>query len=360
MKCRSLRSSRAAGRPRYHRQRGVALVIAMLVFSLAATFIVAMSSEFMLFMKRSSNTFVANESYAYLRGGEDLAKMALIQDEEADTAANRQRDDLTELWAQPVIPYALDNGGFLTGSIQDLSGRLYINNLNAGRSSADDDEDGQGQRRGLAVNPNGVEAFTTSQRRFLRLLQSFEEPQVSEQDARLILEAIQDWMDKDSNPSDFGAEDGYYIDAEPSYRTGNRQFSSVSELRMVAYMTPELYLAIEPYVTVWGNGSLNIQTAPAQVLRTINARDRLEPLSESEGEALVALRGEEGFESIEAMLASPVLANLDVDRNLLSETTDYFLFTGQVEVADRQATLYSVLRRQGGQVKTLLRSSGAF
>jgi hypothetical protein len=60
------------------------------------------------------------------------------------------------------------------------------------------------------------------------------------------------------------------------------------------------------------------------------------------------------------MLASPVLANLDVDRNLLSETTDYFLFTGQVEVADRQATLYSVLRRQGGQVKTLLRSSGAF
>ncbi len=125
-------------------------------------------------------------------------------------------------------------------------------------------------------------------------------------------------------------------------------------------MTPELYLAIEPFVTVWGDGNLNIQTAPAQVLRTLNARDSLEPLSEGEGEALVALRGEEGFEDVDALLSSPVLANLEVDRNLLSESTDYFLYTGQVEVADRQATLYSVLRREGGQVRTLLRSSGAF
>ncbi len=342
------------------RQRGAALIVAMLVFALATTLVVAMSSEFTLFMKRGANSFLASQAYAYLRGGEDLAKMALIQDEEADAQANRERDDLTELWAQPVIPYALDEGGFLTGSIQDLSGRLYINSLNASNASGDADEQAQGGRGGLSGAGNGVETFTTSQRRFLRLLQSFEEPQVSEQDARLILEAIQDWMDSDQTPRDFGAEDGYYIDAQPSYRTGNRQFSSVSELRMVAYMTPELYLAIEPFVTVWGDGSLNIQTAPAQVLRTINARDRLEPLSESEGEALVALRGEEGFENIEALLTSPVLANLEVDRNLLSENTDYFLYTGQVEVADRQSTLYSVLRRQGGQVKTLLRSSGAF
>ncbi|MDJ0877430.1 MAG: type II secretion system minor pseudopilin GspK [Halieaceae bacterium] len=352
MNCRNVISSRA-------RQRGAALIVAMLVFALATTLVVAMSSEFTLFMKRGANSFIASQAYAYLRGGEDLAKMALIQDEETDTQANRQRDDLTELWAQPVVPYALDEGGFLTGSIQDLSGRLYINNLNAGDSGGDDEEEDGQPSAGPRVT-TGVETFTTSQRRFLRLLQSFDEPQVSEQDARLILEAIKDWMDTNSIPSDFGAEDDFYIDFEPSYRAGNRQFRSVSELRMVAYMTPELYIAIEPFVTVWGDGNLNIQTAPAQVLRTLNARDSLEPLSEGEGEALVALRGEEGFEDVDALLSSPVLANLEVDRNLLSESTDYFLYTGQVEVADRQATLYSVLRRQGGQVRTLLRSSGAF
>ncbi len=356
MKCRRHRSSHPGASPRPRRQQGVALVIALLVFSLAAAFVVAMSSEFMLFMKRSSNVFVASESYAYLRGGEDLAKLALIQDEQADTEAGRERDDLTELWAQPVVPYALDNGGMLSGSIEDLSGRLYINNLGVDANAGNDDGDGAG----TGVTIDGVEAFTTPQRRFLRLLQSFEEPQVSEQDARLILEAVRDWIDTNTTPTDFGAEDSYYIDFEPSYRTGNRQFRSVSELRLVAYMTPELYLAIEPFVTVWGDGSLNIQTAPAQVLRTLNADDQLQPLSAGEGEALVALRGEEGFESVQALLSSPVLANLQVDRNGLAEKTDYFLYTGQVEVADRRSTLYSVLHRQGGQVKTLLRSSGAY
>ncbi len=356
MKCRRLLSSRPPARLRLRRQRGVALVVSLLVFSLAAAFVVAMSSEFMLFMKRSSNVFVASESYAYLRGGEDLAKLALIQDAQADTQAGRERDDLTELWAQPVVPYALDNGGMLSGSIQDLSGRLFLNNLGVDASAGDDDEEGGGSALGV----NGVEAFTAPQRRFLRLLQSFEEPQVSEQDARLILEAIRDWMDKDNNPSDFGAEDNYYIDFEPSYRAGNRQFRSVSELRLVAYMTPELYLAIEPFVTVWGDGSLNIQTAPAQVLRTLNAPEQLQPLSEGEAEALVALRGEEGFESVQALLNSPVLANLRVDSSGLTEKTDYFLYSGQVEVADRRSTLYSVLHRQAGQVKTLLRSGGAF
>ncbi len=357
MKCRKRLSDGCSRRRGLRRQRGVALVIALLVFSLAATFIVALSSEFMLFMKRSSNVFVASESYAYLRGGEDLAKLALVQDEQADTQAGRDRDDLTELWAQPVIPYALDNGGMLSGSIEDLSGRLYINNLGVNANAGnDDDEEGGGA--GVAVN--GVEAFTSSQRRFLRLLQSFEEVQVSEQDARLILEAIKDWIDTNNTPSDFGAEDNFYIDFEPSYRTGNRQFRSVSELRLVAYMTPELYLAIEPFVTVWGDGSLNIQTAPARVLRTLNADDSLQPLSEAEGEALVALRGEEGFENVQALLQSPVLAGLQVDGNGLAEDTDYFLYTGQVEVAERRATLYSVLHRQGGRVMTLLRSSGAF
>ena len=53
-------------------QRGAALIIAMLVFALATTLVVAMSSEFTLLVKRGGNSFVASQAYAYLRGGEDL------------------------------------------------------------------------------------------------------------------------------------------------------------------------------------------------------------------------------------------------------------------------------------------------
>jgi general secretion pathway protein K len=319
----------------------------MLVFALATTLVVAMSSEFTLFLKRASNSFIGTQSQAYLRGGEELAKMVLINDGEQDERAGAEaRDDLSELWAQQVPPYALDEGGFLTGRLEDLENRININQLNdGGRDSTE---------------------LTVVQAQFVRLLQSFEEPRVSEQDARLILEAVRDWLDQDEEPGDFGAEDSYYFDAEPSYRAANRNMTSVSELRMVAYMTPDLYLAAEPFLTVWGSGNINIHTAPARVLRTINANDNLAPLTEGEGEALVALRmdGETdvGFESMQAFLESPVLAGVQLDPRLtdrLVERSNTFLYRGQVEVAERTATLYSVLRRDGVRVETLVRATGS-
>ncbi len=173
--------------PDRRRQRGVALIVAMLVFALATTLVVAMSREFTLFVKRGSNSFLAGQLQAYLRGGEDLARMVLIQDAEEDESAGAGgRDDLSELWAQQIPPYSLDDGGFLSGSLQDLENRININELVAGP-------------------PNTNDQFTAVQAQFIRLLQSFEEPQVSEQDARLILEAVRDWLDGDQEPRDFGS-----------------------------------------------------------------------------------------------------------------------------------------------------------
>ena len=161
-------------------------------------------------------------------------------------------------------------------------------------------------------------------------------------------------------------EDDYYFDAEPSYRAGNGEMRSVSELRTVAYMTPELYLAVEPYLTVWGSGNINIHTAPARILRTINAKDNLSPLTEAEGESMLELRRDEdvevGYENMQAFLQNPVLGGLELPpdmTNRLVERSNVFLYRGQVEVADRSATLYSVLRRDGGRVETQLRASGS-
>ena len=57
-----------------------------------------------------------------------------------------------------------------------------------------------------------------------------------------------------------------------------------------------------------------------------------------------------------------VFAGLELSeeqRAMLTESSDYFLFDGQVEVADRTARLYSVLRRKGGRVDVLARGSGS-
>ena len=106
------------------RQRGAALVVAMLVFAMCTALIVAMKSDFTRLYQRSANIFLAEQAYAYLRGAEELAGIALRVDYDQDQQQEQPQDDLQEIWAQPTTPYALDEGGWLLGSLEDLQGRF--------------------------------------------------------------------------------------------------------------------------------------------------------------------------------------------------------------------------------------------
>ncbi len=332
-------------------QRGAALIVAMLVFALATALVVAMKSEFERFYQRSANMLLDEQAQAYLRGAEDLASLALLFDYDQDIAKGLPRDDLLEFWALPPAPYALDEG-WMRGTLEDLQGRFNLNRL------AERVQVGEG-----AV----VNRFTPSQEQFIRLLQALGELEVSEQDAILITESVSDWLDADPNPSQDGAEDDFYASQTPAYRTANRSMASASELRAVANMTPQIYQALLPLVTVWPQESesltINIHTAPAAVLRSINASKDLSPLSEAEGEALAQYRLEPGFKDKADFLANPVFEGkrdkmADVMK-LLGESTSCFLLQAEVEVAGRNMRLYSVLDRSNRKITALSRASGS-
>lgn len=343
------RSSRLRGYRAMRQQRGAALIVAMLVFALATALVVAMKSEFERFYQRSANILLEEQAQAYLRGAEELAGMALLADYDQDKTTELPRDDLKEFWATPPPPYALDEG-WMRGALEDLQGRFNLNAL------AKRVQGGQG---------TAVARFTPAQEQFIRLLQALGEPQVSEQDAILITESVSDWLDTDSNPSPEGAEDDYYASQTPAYRAANRTMSSVSELRAVANMTPEIYQALLPWVTVWPQESklLNINTAPAMVLRSINADKDLSPLSEGEGESLAEYRDETGFKDKDDFLANPVFEGrrdkMTGIAKLLGEQSSYFLLQAEVEVAGRNMRLYSVLDRSNRKISALARASGS-
>jgi general secretion pathway protein K len=334
------------------RQRGAALVLALLVFGICAALMVAMRADFELFYQRGANSFLAEQSYAYLRGAEELAAIALVADFEADSAREPPRDDLGEIWAQPPRPYPLDDGGVLQGQLEDLQGRFNLNNL-AGSA-----EQGEGEAGSGGLMPR----FTPYQMQFIRLLQSFEEPRLSQQEAMVVTESIRDWLDSDTQPRPYGAEDDYYFGQTPAYRAANRPFTSVTELRAIANVTPALYRALAPWVTVWPRegGTLNIHTAPAQVLRSLNADDEFAPLDPGEAQALVSLRQEAPFVDLSDFLSQPAFAGGEVTdlRSVLGERSSWFLLSARVEVADRSARLYSVLHRNQRDVQAVARSSG--
>lgn len=331
------------------RQRGAALIVAMLVFSLAAALVVAMQSEFLRFFQRSSNALVAEQAYAYLRGAEDLAALALQADYDQDKSEQKLRDDFSEFWAQQAQPYPLEDGGVLLAQpLEDLQGRFNLNHLAAS----------------VAGTAAGAARFTDAQQQFIRLLQALEGVEVSQYEASAITRAVADWLDADSNATAEGAEDDYYGATTPSYRAANRPMASVSELRAVANMTPEIYNALAPYVTVWPQSPepLNIHTAPLPVLRSINARNDLNPLSVSEAESLQEVQKEGGFTDKTEFFDTAVFKDKDMGDMktwLLGESSSYFLLHATVELAERNTHLYSVLQRKDRRVKAVVRASGS-
>ena len=84
--------------PKQGRERGAALIVALLVFALATALVVAMKSDFERFFQRSANILLDEQAQAYLRGAEELAALVLIRDYDEDKAEGLPRDDLFELW----------------------------------------------------------------------------------------------------------------------------------------------------------------------------------------------------------------------------------------------------------------------
>lgn len=330
------------------RQAGAALVVAMLVFALSTALVVAMKSQFNRYFQRSGSILLAEQAEAYLRGAEELAALALILDYDQDKEEQQIRDDLDEGWASQERAFALDDGGWLTGSLEDLQGRFNLNHL------AVPAKKGTGQPR-----------HTAAQEQFIRLLQALEEPPVSEYEAISITEAVSDWLDADSNPNAEGAEDDYYYGRTPAHRTANRPMASASELRAVANMTPEIYAALLPWVTVWPADPkpLNIHTAPAMVLRSINDDKNLRPLTVEDGESLAQYRDENGFKDKSDLFDHPAFGGrgdkMGGIKDLLDQNSSYFLLRAEVEVAERNMRLYSVLHRSNRQVAALVRASAS-
>ena len=244
------------------RQGGAALIVALLVFAIAAALMVGLQRDFTLTMQRGSNSLVNEQAWSYLLGAESLAELALQMDAIADAQRGTARDDLSELWAQDATPYPLDEGGLLAGQLEDLQGRFNLNNLltdddrqrqTEGGNSQDNGTDGSASdgvnstELGAVANDsarNDLGAtnrqLSGAQKQFIRLLQALEGVDISLPMARELTDAIIDYMDSDDQPRSTVDEQEAYRNLQPPYQPSNRPLASVSELRAVAGITPEI------------------------------------------------------------------------------------------------------------------------
>lgn len=296
------------GAPVSSKQRGVALVTALLVVSLATIVAVAMATRLQVDVRRTGNLLHGEQAYAYALAAESWAEVILRRD-----AEDSKIDTLGENWATALPPIAVE-GGFVSGRIEDLQGRFNLNNLVGadGKPSVPD-----------------LEYFT----RLLVLLEV--EPGLAT--------ALLDWIDADINATlPDGAEDDIYLLEDPPYRAANRPLVSTSELRLVKGFSPEIIALLAPFITALPEPTaLNINTASPLVLQALHAE-----LATMDAEQIIEARGEDGFPELEAFLALDALAGLQLDVDVDIKSAWFSVLT-DVRIGRGQAQLESRLQRTG-------------
>jgi general secretion pathway protein K len=87
---------------------------------------------------------------------------------------------------------------------------------------------------------------------------------------------IVDWRDNDSffGHPQYGAEDSEYNHLRDPYESKDSAFEVMEELLLVHKMDQEVFDNIRHFVTIYGEGKININTAPGEVLQALGLTAR--------------------------------------------------------------------------------------
>ncbi|MDM4772243.1 type II secretion system minor pseudopilin GspK [Solimonas sp. SE-A11] len=295
------------------RQRGVALITAILVVALATVAATAILTSANIAVHRAANLQDSERAWWYADGIESWLLTILERD-----IQDNQYDGLGDIWAKPVDYLPIDEGA-ARGQMTDLQGRFNLNNL--------------------AV-PDKL-AFEQQQQVFLRLLRLLE---VDSFQAQGLASAIRDWIDADSNPTGFdGGEDTEYLGYNPPYRVPNRLMESPTELLAVKGMTRELYARLRPYVTALPQVGtpINVNTAPEAVLFALAKEPG--PLHKK----FLEDRIKDPIENIGDLTsgANAIFGAGDAPTAMLAVNSSYFMLRAEIFVGSGRLALYSFYYR---------------
>jgi general secretion pathway protein K len=315
-----------------HHQRGIALLVAIIMFALATTVAAAITYNKAMASRRAAATFTLEQALQAGMAAEALAGIALESNGTATRTAIHQE------WHQIVGPLEIEGTGvWIQAQLEDLSGRFNLNSLVMQNP----------QDNTFVDDPHQMQVF----KNLLGFL-GMEDKWVG---------LMKDWIDPDIAPDmTSGGEDTLYLTQTPPYRPPNTFITHPSELLALPGFGPENYAKLAPYVTALPNSAkVNICTASGYVLDA--TRNDQQNLTEFQTQDLDTLREKDCFPLKTAFtdpIGNPQLKQL-VEGHI-DEKSQWFRLRTQIRVGTAEFVLYSVLHREPtNKVRTLQRSFGS-
>lgn len=183
-----------------------------------------------------------------------------------------------------------------------------------------------------------------------------------------LIDCFRDWVDANEEHRLNGAEsdDPFYRDR--GYECKNGPLDTVDELLLIKGFTPRIvyggpaegedeppYTGIARWLTVWGDGRVNVNTASREVLLTIPEIDELavdaiiEGRKGSDGEAGTR---DDGFTSVEEVIAAAGLSR-DVAQRITVSSRKYLRVVSTGQVGDLAVVVWCVLECEGDNVRVV-------
>jgi general secretion pathway protein K len=271
---------------RLSRQRGSAIIIALFVMSLAAIISVSMLSRSSIATRRTVLMLNADQSQLYAQASVNWA-IDLLKNNLKQQKTGRLTDTFPIQSKTDTV-----NGYVIESSIEDMQGYFNLNNL--------------------------------TKQDYLS-------------DMTNIILAASDWI----GPGKSETLNAYYGKLNPPYRAPHKAMASVSELRLVRGMTPEIYNELLPYITALPIATqINVNTAPAMVIMSLS-----KTLTPEGARTIEARRKAMPFIDAGSFMNFDLVKNNQVTADQITVLSSYFLVKTSVKVGRQQTVLYTLLNR---------------
>ena len=297
------------------RQRGAAIIVAMLIMALASAAAIAALQQQDLALRQLTTARDYEQATWVLKGGAHWARSILYQDGRISAI-----DHGGELWASG-LPRTDIEQGTVSGEITDQQGLFNVNNLALEeRASARDIEMFRRLLEAIGLKPD-------------------------------LAQAIADWIDADEEALPVaGAEDDYYLRLPSPYRAANQPVVELSELLRVRGMDEASLARLRGFTTALPRRTpVNVNLAPPELLLVM-----VPGLTPEESRALASTRVQAPFRSLEEFEKRLPRRGLKWIEGTLSVGSSYFAVRGRATVGKADVRMEALLQRERGAMPVVL------
>lgn len=348
---------RAYPKPLNQKQRGVALIIVLMIVALVSVLGTEMGARLQLQISRASNIKDNNQAFWYAMGAEEFAKKSIVELYKRNNSVTSLEGNWSEEFTFPL------EGGGIQAQLIDMQTCFNLNGIRKGAEPpGGQNQNQQNQSNQQNTIPKGQQdplpgTLSQEAQAFERLLTSAV-PTLDNYDVEVVTHSLVDWLDDNDTPEISGAEDAEYASLVNPYLTANTFMVNKTELRMVKGVQPGWINALMPYVCAIPNQAelrLNINTLTEEQAPVLAA---MLDINQRDAQSLISNRKPSGYDDINDFLAEPVVTGrgLTADRkNWFTITTEYFLLRTKTRYNDASFNMITVFKNQNGDVSVVRR-----